>query len=287
MYKSSVKILAGNLALSLILTLVITLVIPLGAPYSQAGVIAEQERVDQSTSSVTKSKIFISNNRLKFVELQSNMATIFDLNEGTMTQIDFGKKKYMKTRPEDYVKFIKKLKNKVRMQMEEQLKTMPPERRAQMEEMLQAQGILPSNKKSKPKKITIRATGQTQSIAGYSAEKFEVYKAGVLDEEIWISRDRAFTSEFDMKKMADFVKKLKSATQALGGAVDDEGEKMLVEKVYGKGFPLQSIEHSGFGTKIVEKVTKINVSSIPDDEFSVPAGYTKVTFEEMMSMTGK
>jgi hypothetical protein len=255
---------------------------------AHAGVVIEQVRYEKGSEGKEKSKIYISKNKIKFEEEASQVTTIFNLDTGDMIQIDVKGKRYVQAKPEDYAKFMNELREQVKRQMESQLSGLPEDQRAQMEEMMRAQGLLPPGDKAVQKTLTIKDTGVREKLAGYSALKFEVYEDGRLDEEIWISSDSVFTDEIDTKKMSGFIKELKKATKGFpGSGYAGEGEEDLINRVYGSGFPLRTVDISPTGSTYIEEVVKVTKAEVPDAEFLPTEGFKKVTIREMLVGLGR
>ncbi len=269
--------------------LVFLLVITLGQlGEAQAGFIMEQVAYKKGDSARKKGKIFINDNKIKFVEEQNGQAVaIFDLNTGEMIQIDNQGKRYIVTTPKEYFNFIQEMTNRMKSELEKQLSQLPPEDRARAEEMMKAQGMTLPGETNTPKKITLKKTDATETIAGYKSKKYEIYEDGKLSEEIWISNDIKFEEELDMKKMASYMSEIKKISERAGLQYSglDERERIFKE-IYESGFPTRSVDYSSDNTLYIEEIVKINEAELSDSEFQPPAGYKKITLEEMIQ-TGR
>lgn len=255
---------------------------------ARAGVVIEQVRYEKGGEGKEKSKIYISKNKIKFEEETSQVSTIFNLDTGDMIQIDVRGRRYVQAKPEDYASFMAELREQVRQQVESQLSGLPEDQRAQMEEMMRAQGLIPPGDKAMQRTLKVKDTGVREKLAGYSALKFEIYEDGRLDEEIWISSDSIFTDELDTKKMSGFIKELKKATKGFpGSGYAGEGEEDLINKVYGSGFPLKTVDISPTGSTYIEEVVKVTKAEVPDSEFIPQEGFKKVTIREMLVGLGR
>lgn len=255
---------------------------------AQAGFIMEQVAYKKGDSVKKKGKIFIKDNKIKFVEERNGQAVaIFDLNTGEMIQIDNEGKRYIVTTPEEYFKFIQEMTNKMRGELEKQLSQLPPDERAKAEEMMKAQGMTLPGEAAKAKKITLRKTDATETIAGYKSKKYEIYEDGKISEEIWISNDIKFEEELDMKKMASYMSEIKKISERAGLQYSglDEQERIFKE-IYESGFPTRSVDYSSNDSVYIEEIVKINRADLSDSEFQPPAGYKRITLQEMIQ-TGK
>jgi hypothetical protein len=236
-----------------------------------AGVI--MEHVTDVNGNPHKGTIYISKNKVKILSDKGQGVAIFDLNTNEMIQIDNKNKRYVVSKPED----LQAAAAKMRAKIEAQLSKLPPEQRAKIEEMRKSQEI---------KKLTFKATGTTETISGYKCQKFEVYRDGKLSEEIWTSKDVIPNKELDSEKMARYMKEMRETSKAafgkesIGSNLDEEAN--IYNQIYKTGVPMKSVHHSVYGKDYTDEIVKVTQTDIPDKEFQAPAGYKKVTFEEMM-----
>jgi hypothetical protein len=252
-----------------------------------AGIIMEQVRYEKGSSQKDKAKIYISNNKVKFVQDGTDEVTILDLNTGEMTQIDTKTKRYFVAKPEEISKTTQDAMAKAKAQMEEQLSKLPPEQRAKVEEMMKSHGI------SQPgaleaDNLTLKATGTIEDIAGYKSRKFEVYRNGKLSEEIWTSKDVVPDNEFDSKKMANYMKEMEQMVSKANPAGEGAGSGLdrhtkVYNQVYETGFPMRSVDYSSNGGASIEEVVSVTRADVPDNEFQPPADFKKVTLQQMIS----
>ncbi len=252
-----------------------------------AGIIMEQVGYENGSSQKNKETIYISKNKVKSVSEGGHEMTIFDLNTGEMTLTNNEKKTYVVAKPEELFRSAQDAMAKAKAQMEEEMSKLPPEQRAKIEEMMKSHGINHPGA-SKPEDLTLKATGTTESIAGYSSRKFEVYKNGKLDREIWTSKDVIPNSELDPKKMADYMKEMQQMSAKFNpgkeGAVSDLSEQTKVyNQIYETGFPMRSVDHFSDSGAYIEEVVSVTKTDIPDKEFQPPAGFKRITLQEMMS----
>jgi hypothetical protein len=252
-----------------------------------AGIIMEQVTYEKGSSEKNKQTIYISRNKVKSVSEGGHEVTIFDLNTGEMTLTNDEKKTYVVAKPEELFQSAQDAMAKMRAQMEEQMSKLPPEQRAKMEEMMKSHGINQPGA-SKPENLTLKATGTTESIAGYKSQKFEVYENGKLDREIWTSKDVIPDNELDPKKMADYLKemqrmaaKFNPGKEGAGPALNEETK--VFTQIYETGFPMRSVDHWSNNSAYVEEIVNVTKADISDKEFQPPVGFKKVTLQQMMS----
>jgi len=250
-----------------------------------AGLVLEQERYEKGTSKKLKGTIYIQENKVKFFDEEGQFSAIFNLETGEMMQIDNMSRTYTSAKAKDYFKFFKEYALKMKTAMQQQLAELPPDQRAQAEEMMKRQGIELPGSNSVPVKIELKKTGDISKIAGYESVKYEIYRNGKLDEEIWTSKEVGLENEIDMNKMTEYMSELRKIEESLGGAssVSKEAEQVYIE-VFGSGFPMKTTDYPVSGTSIVEEIVKVSRKQIESSEFRAPAGYRKVPLEQMLQL---
>lgn len=248
------------------------------------GVIMEQVRYQKGSTQKSKGKIYISENKIKVSGEGDQVAAVFDLNSGDMIQIDNQQKRYVVAKPEDYFKAIQDITSRMKAEIDKQLAQLPPDQKAKMEEIMKSQGITPPGENPEPRKLSLKETDVTETIAGYKSQKFEVYENDKLGEEILVSDDGVLGKEFDLKKMATYIRELrKIGENAKGNPADWDQSEKIYTKIYESGFPMRSIDYSPAGAYI-EEIVSVTEADISDKEFQPPAGYKKVSLQEMMSL---
>ena len=250
-----------------------------------AGFVLEQERYEKGTSKKLKGTIYMQENKVKFFDEEGQFSAIFNLETGEMMQIDNMSRTYTSAKAKDYFKFFKEYALKMKTAMQQQLAELTPDQRAQAEEMMKRQGIELPGSNSVPVKIELKKTGDISKIAGYESVKYEIYRNGKLDEEIWTSKEVGLENEIDMNKMTEYMSELRKIEESLGGAssVSKEAEQVYIE-VFGSGFPMKTIDYPVSGTSIVEEIVKVSRKQIESSEFRAPAGYRKVPLEQMLQL---
>ncbi len=250
-----------------------------------AGLIMEQERYEKGSSQKLKGTIYMQDNKVKFFDEEGQFSAIFNLETGEMIQIDNRSKSYTSAQAKDYFKFFKQYALKMKNAMQLQLAELPPDQRARAEEAMKRQGIELPGSNSIPVKIEIKKTGDSNKIAGYESVKYEVYRNGKLDEEIWTSNEVGFENEIDMNKMTDYMSELRKIEESLGGAssASKEAEQAYIE-VFSSGFPMRTTDYPVSGNSIIEEIVKVSRKQIDISEFIAPAGYRKVPLEEMLQL---
>lgn len=267
-------------------TLFIVLAIILISAYnSYAGLIMERERYEQGGSGRVTGTIYMQDNKIKSFDENGQFSAIFNLDTGEMIQVDNTSKTYSSTQAKDYFAYYQQYALKMKAAMTQQLSELAPNQRAQAEGMMRQQGIELPGSDVKPVKISLKKTTDKKKIAGYESVKYEIYRNGKLDEEIWTSSDVGFQEEIDMKKMIDYLSKLRKIEDSMGGSgsLSQESEQAYIE-VFGSGFPMKTIDYPVSGNSIIEETVKVSKKSIDANEFQAPKGYKKVTLDEMLQL---
>ena len=250
-----------------------------------AGLVMEQQRYEKGSSQKIKGTIYMQDNKVKFFDQEGQFSAIFNLDSGEMIQVDNRSRTYTSAQAKDYFRFFKEYAQRMKQAMQQQLTELPPDKRAQAEAMMKKQGIELPGSNPVPVEITLKKTNDTTKIAGYEAVKYEVFRNGKLDEEIWTSKDVGFEEEIDMKKMTDYMSELRQIEDSFGGtnSVTKDSEQAYIE-VFSSGFPMKTTDYPVSGNSIVEEIVKVSKKQIDSSEFMAPVGYQKVTLEEMVHL---
>jgi hypothetical protein len=250
-----------------------------------AGLIMEQVRYEKGSSQKLKGTIYMQDNKVKFFDEEGQFSAIFNLETGEAIQIDNTSKTYSSTQAKDYYQYYVEYALKMKNAMQQQLAELLPDKRAQAEEMMKRQGIELPGSNPIPVKITLKKTDDTDNIAGYKSVKYEVYRNGKLNEEIWTSNEVGFEAEVEMRKMSVYLCELRKIEDSLGesSSVSKESEKAYIE-IFGSGFPMRTVDYPVSGNSIIEETVKVSRKQIDTSEFRPPAGYTKVPLEDMLQL---
>ncbi len=254
---------------------------------SFAGLVMERERYEEGGQKV-RGTIYMQDNKVKSFDEEGQFSAIFDLNTGEMIQVDNLSKTYSSTKAEDYFAYYKQYSLKMKTAMMQQLSELPPNQRAQAEGMMKRQGIeLPGNN-VRPVDVTLKKTGDTNKIAGYEAVKYEIYRDGKLDEEIWTSSYVGFQEEIDMKEMIEYLSELRKIEDSMrGSSLLSQASEQTYTEVFSTGFPMKTIDYPLSGNSIVEETIKVSKKQIDSKEFQAPKGYKKVPLQQMLQLSSQ
>ena len=254
---------------------------------SFAGLVMERERYEEGGQKV-RGTIYMQDNKVKSFDEEGQFSAIFDLDTGEMIQVDNLSKTYSSTKAEDYFAYYKQYSLKMKTAMMQQLSELPPNQRAQAEGMMKRQGIeLPGNN-VRPVDVTLKKTGDTNKIAGYEAVKYEIYRDGKLDEEIWTSSYVGFQEEIDMKEMIEYLSELRKIEDSMrGSSLLSQASEQTYTEVFSTGFPMKTIDYPLSGNSIVEETIKVSKKRIDSSEFQAPKGYKKVPLQQMLQLSSQ
>lgn len=207
-----------------------------------AGIVIEQVVRDQD-GRPSRVVLFFSGDRFRTDNPESGQTTIIDFGDDRIILMDHPSRTYLDVRFSQWEK-----------EMMQQFKKSAPEVRPQA------------------RQITVRKTGETATLSGFSTTKVEVLADGQLIEQDWMTRDVNMKDvERVMEKVAKgFSEGFKSETK--------EGRE-IYEKLKPYGFPVlvkdYSISH-GLGAIEVLEVKKIENKDLDDEVFSAPKGYKRI-----------
>ncbi|MFA9407236.1 MAG: DUF4412 domain-containing protein [Candidatus Dadabacteria bacterium] len=254
---------------------------------SFAGLVMERERYEEGGQKV-RGTIYMQDNKVKSFDEEGQFSVIFDLNTGEMIQVDNRSKTYSSTKAEDYFAYYKQYSLKMKTAMMQQLSELPPNQRTQAEGMMKRQGIeLPGNN-VRPVDVTLKKTGDTNKIAGYEAVKYEIYRDGKLDEEIWTSSYVGFQEEIDTKEMIEYLSELRKIEDSMrGSSLLSQASEQTYTEVFSTGFPMKTIDYPLSGNSIVEETIKVSKKKIDSSEFQAPKSYKKVPLQQMLQLSSQ
>lgn len=221
-----------------------------------SGLIMEQVGYQQGSNDKQKVTIYIQGDKFKQVENGGpfSPAVIFDLNSGDIMFVNDEKKLYIILNRDEYLKYI--------------------------------ESVISENKDVSiaSRNITLKKTDETAAIAGYSSRKYEIFDNEKLQSEYWVSSDAGFSEELDMKKMSKLMNEVKRISQNVGGSASiSDNEYKIFQEIYEDGYPMKTVYHSPDGDKVfVEEIVTVRKQDIPTSEFQPPAGYEKITYQDIL-----
>jgi chemotaxis protein CheY-P-specific phosphatase CheC len=167
----------------------------------------------------------------------------------------------------------------LRAQMEEKMKTMPPESREAMQKKLQSlpEGVFGEDK---PAKVTVKATGKQETVNGFACKEYEVYEDGELATRYWLAPSVS-TKAFDAYQ--------KELSEWLGG-MGPLGANRLKEweHVRDKGFPIKvtRVKPIAGQFSMNREILRIEEKSLDEALFQPPKEYKRVEAPQIPKFGG-
>jgi hypothetical protein len=162
-------------------------------------------------------------------------------------------------------------------QMQEQLKNMPPEQRAQMEKMMGAN--MPGMMSGKKDTYEAKDTGKSDSSEGRKCRVWNLIKNGAMHEELCVVPFASLPGKEDFEKT---FKELAEGFEGLASGLPGVGDSIKARNAI-NGYPVRVRSFDGAGkprgTETV--LTKWVEESLPGATFEIPAGYKKKDLPKM------
>lgn len=266
-------------------------ILTLAAPAGEAlgGWVVEQ--AVKGAAEEGRQQILVQANRLKTATLGPDgrplNAVILDLAADTITQVNYADRTYVTATVQEFVQTMSGAAQAAAGQMAEamkamqqQLQSLPPEQRKQVEEMMRRQ--MPQTgggaQACPERKREVRRTGQQATIAGYPAVRYEVLADGQVETEVWMAPGIPLARELDVRKLEQFSNAMARMVPGCGpgrpGAGSDPGWRLAAE-----GYPVRTV-HRESGSTV--EVVKAESRAVPAAELQPPAGFARKTLKELM-----
>ena len=175
--------------------------------------------------------------------------------------------------------------NQAMAAMEQALAAVPESQRKKMEEMMRAHMPMQAGP-AQPSEL--RRTGDTDTVNGYPCTRYEVWRGGARESELWVTGWSNVEGGDEVVEafegMADFFTELIEAMPDFLGAKSSADASMQHMKEM-KGFPVVTRTFSDSGALEMETALKSSESvSLEPSTFEPPAGYTR---QDMMQQGKK
>jgi hypothetical protein len=164
-------------------------------------------------------------------------------------------------------------------QMQDQLKDMPPEQRAQIEKMMG--GNMPGMGSGKKDVYESRDTGRSDTVEGRRCRVWNLLKNAKVHEELCVVPFSSLPGKEDLQKT---FKELAEAFDGLSKSVPGAGDSAKARNAI-NGYPVRtrSFDDAGKPDRTEEVLKSWSEEAMPASTFDVPAGYRK---EAMPAMGG-
>jgi hypothetical protein len=229
---------------------------------AQGIVIVEQQTRDGKT---TANQIQLDKTHMRAESHASgeSMAFVFDEAAQAARIINLDKKTYME--------MDRALKQQL-TQLQEQLKNLPPQQRAMMEQMMKARGGIPGGSAAPPAKPQYKQTGSDR-VGQWSCTKYEGYQGQEKVIEVCAVDPKEFgvtPADFEVAKhLAEFLQGFapQAANQiVIAGTAADQGFS---------GIPVRRTMYANGRVESVSEIKEVRREAIPASAFEVPAGFRK------------
>jgi hypothetical protein len=225
-------------------------------------------------------------NGMMRVESQANKATARStmiFKNDTIYAINHQDKSYLAMDRESMKRVAEQLNPALKM-LQERMKDMTPEQRAQMEQMMG--GRLPPGVGEAEKKTEIKRTARTEKVSGHSCSYVQVLEDGVLTDEVCVTPSKALKGSDELMtaatRMAELMREMMSTMDAPW--LKQMAEKQVQNFAALGGIPVLS-RHFEAGTPQSETtLTSIRSETLAASLFEIPAGYTR---KDMLGAPGR
>ncbi len=199
--------------------------------------------------------------------------SLFNSQSDELTHIDVSKKQYLvmnKQTIENQVTQAKQQMEMMRQRMMEKMKDMPPERKKQVEQMMN--NHLSRVDKSKPApKLIKKKTGRTEIISGIQCDVYEASLNGVKHSELCTTKpDQMGLSQQDIDallSMQKFMKHMQKVAQSITGS--------SVQSDNDDGVPLHTILFNADGSvKMETRLSSLSTEAINSQTVMIPEGFS-------------
>ena len=224
------------------------------AAAAQAGWVIQERRGRQVAT------IYIDQGRVRLAE--SGQSTIFDTRRGTISWMDLRAKRFWTGGPEDLRKLMREAYDR---EIAEQLKPLSPEDRKKYRQAIDAQ--LQRQKTATPPPLAIKPAGESKTIAGHKADKYNIWVNQSLREERWLAKLPGLEKDLDLVKFFELVRATYPEDKS------DWRQHPLLAPLGEKGYPMQTIEYDARGPLDIMTVTQVEERAVPESLFRAPKGF--------------
>jgi hypothetical protein len=246
------------------------LVIPWVAPAAVAGVYIEM--VDRDVAAWTTElaqKVYIQDGNGRFVGAEGQASIV---KGDTMYIVDDAEKSYVVFDKATMEKLAIQI-NSAMEKMKEQLSKLPPEQRAQVEQMMAAQ--MPG---LDGKEYVVEAvdTGKSDKVDNRACRVWDVKRNGELDEQLCVVPYSALPGKENLPavfaKFAKLFEEMAKSVPMLTGMMTSEFNTMIRVN----GFPVRTRSYENGKLGNAEQLVKVwREEAVPPSMFEIPAGYTQ------------
>ena len=229
-------------------------------------------------------QIQIENKRMR---AESSSATggkavvMFDAAKEVLTMVDMDKKTYSELTKADVEAIGAQMAQLAPMmaQMQEQLKNLPPEQRAQFEAMMKGRMGGAGMPGAAAPKTQYRKAG-TATVGKWTCDKYEGYTNGQKTHEMCTVDPKVLGfSPADFQVTRDMVAFFKQFQGQLPQLQQSSSQTFTMGTVEDQGFsgiPVRSVSTTANGSQVTFEIADVHREAFTDATFQPPAGYTKL-----------
>jgi hypothetical protein len=221
-------------------------------------------------------KMYVQGGLGRFVD-EEGKATI--IKNGSLYFVDDADKSYVVFDKATMEKLATKM-NAAMEQAKEQLAQLPPEQRAQMEQMMAQH--MPGMSGDKKWTVEVVDTGKSDKVDGRACKLWDVKRNGELDEQICVVPYSALPGKENFQQVfASFARSFEEMAKSvpmMAGVMTNEFDAQA--KV--NGFPVRARDYENGRLFNEEQLMKVwREEAIPASMFEIPAGYKQKSMDDM------
>jgi hypothetical protein len=242
----------------------------MGTAAVQAGTIVHLDRRDLPNGQGHPQTVIYAQGgqfRMDTLDEKGHVQDFVLVRDGTIWQVDVEK--------HSFYKFDKAAlsgrQSEMQQRMQAALQSMPPERRARMEERMKAM-----MQKAQNTDVTATDTGHSDHAGSWSCEVWQLMRNGRPVNESCIASRSSLTGG---DELVDATHKAAAVATDVLSSVPAARAAAQRFALWGKvdGFPVRTRELSGGKADSEDVVTSIEKQSLPADKFAIPKGFTQTS----------
>lgn len=233
------------------------------------GILFVQKETSGAQSTTTQIQMDKDHIRVESRSSGDEAAFVFDGPRQTARLINIAKKSYVELTKADLDQ-MKGQMDAAMAQMQEQLRALPPEQRAMVEQMMRGRGM-PTAALSAPK-VEYRQTG-SDKVGQWTCTKYEGTVSGQKTTEVCTVDPREFgltAADFEAaRQLSEFLKSMMPQMQ---------DSAFVNGTPQGEGFSGVPVRRTSFRNGVVDTVTEVTETrrqAFPASTFEVPAGFRR------------
>jgi hypothetical protein len=174
--------------------------------------------------------------------------------------------------------------SEVEKQMKDQLAKLPPDQRAQVEQMMKQalQGQAGQRGAAPAPRVTVERTAEQATIAGLPAKRYRVLTDGQPFQDLWLASDAGLLQEIHAGKASDAYARMSACQAGSAGPYAAVAESQEYRKLFGEGWPVRIVGYPTGTPQTLTEVVRVERRDVPESEFTPPAGFRKAPLMEVL-----